>query len=96
MSLHNLMRIGESASNNHAAGTKYQEHFKIIVRKGYIPQQICNPYGAVMNFKHVTAPNKEANMDMQKKTKKISPPPSESLHPPICNCQALSFVMCSM
>jgi len=37
MSLRNLMRIRESASNNHAAGTKYQEHFQKVIFKCDIP-----------------------------------------------------------
>jgi len=45
------MRIGESASNNLAAGTKYQEHFRqIIIGKGYLPHQICNLDGTVLKF----------------------------------------------
>ena len=51
MSLQNFMRIGESASNNHAAQTKDKEHFKKkVVGKGYLPQQICNLDGTVLKF----------------------------------------------
>jgi hypothetical protein len=56
--------------------------------------------GQSWNFKHemqaVTAPNKEVNKDMKKKTKKRSPLSSGSPQPPVSHCQALSFVMWSM
>ena len=46
-----MMRIGESASNNLVAGTKYQEHFKkIIIGKVYLPHQISNLDGTVLKF----------------------------------------------
>jgi hypothetical protein len=52
MSLHGMKRIGESAASaEHAAGTKYQEHFKKVIEgKGYLPQQIFNLDGTGLKF----------------------------------------------
>jgi hypothetical protein len=42
MILHNLMRIEDSASDDHVPGSQYPEHFKEITEKDYLPQQILN------------------------------------------------------
>jgi hypothetical protein len=74
ISLHYVKRIVESASVNHMAGAKHQQHFKKITgEKDYSPQQIFNPDETGLKFKHemeaIMAPYKEVCKGTQKKAK---------------------------